>query len=610
MPRKPGRPMDVETPQQTAQRKREDEEREAVERSMSVETPEEAAERKREEAEERARVERLPGARMEVNTQADEKEREQMNKELKRENAIKKQVDGTEKFVEEANKAWAPVREERERAENAMKVEPNPSMGPPPPGEPLDMRGICAQVITSGGWADIYLLRYQTPETLMTTFFNLIKEVYDRLNTTYFNGIAQLIGLGYFHLRYDGKKGMSVEIYDDETIQSAIKSIPNKPTLSMEQFFQAANDLPAFVDLVKALIFKAFLELFVQSNLRRDVSFDYIVGLDLYAYRNPVQSLLFHKDATPSILTQFFTLTYIIKDPSIIMKGPTIVTDENMTRKASLTMAVKNGSTVGVDNRIVLHATPDSEVSIPTTESERLWRERLILPTIEASQFVLKTVRAESDYERSDLAADLEVRKRQIAKIEGDTLNTQRSFLRTWYITSFPNDPGARAQPINGLALSWDYMESLMSDIEAKTCFVNRRVMPAHEFIESKLAKRMSLSGGAETIVETSPKPLQYDEPLYKKNDGPVTSNEETENKPSVADVFYSPEFRELLTSTDNFILGAVIKDAALPMGGKQVSRSKKGKNKTMKRGKRSRTRRRIGGKKTYKKTKRTKTRR
>ena len=545
MPRKSGiNSMDVETPQQKAQRIREDEEREAAERSMSVETPEETAERKREEEAERARVEQLPGARsMEYDTPAEVAERD-----------------------------------------------------PQPPGDPLDMRGICAQVITSGGWADIYLLRYQTPDALMKIFYNLIKPVYDDLNTTYFNGRATLIGLGYFHLRYDGKKGMSAEIYDTGTIPSAIESIPNKPTLSMEEFFQAANGLPIFVDIVNALIYKAFLELFVQSNLRRDAPFDYIVGLDLYAFRNPVQSLLFHKDETASILTQFFTLTYIIKDQSIIMKGPTIVTDEDMERKASLTMAVKNGSTVGVDNRIMLHATPDPEVSIPTTESERLWKERLILPTIEAQQFVLKTVRAASDYDRSELAADLDIRKRQIAKIESDTLKTQRSFLRTWYITSFPNDPGARTVPINGLTLSWDYLESLISDLEEKTCFVNRRVMPAHEFIESKLAKRISL-GGAETIVETLPKPLQYEAPVFKKNGGPVTSNQETiapVNEPSIADVFYSPKFRELLTSTDNFILGSVITSAALPNGGKRTPSSKSGKRKTLKRSKRPKTKRRM----------------
>jgi hypothetical protein len=603
--------MDVETPQQKAQRIREDEEREAAERSMSVETPEEKAARIREEeAAERAQVERLPGARMEVNTQADEKEREQMNKKLASEMASQKAFSEKAPTIREA---WDQAREKQERADNAMKVESDLQRGTQPPGEPLDMRGICAQVITIGGWADIYLLRYQTPDKLMTIFSNLIKPVYRYLNTTYFNGIAQLIGLGYFRFRYDGKRGMSVEIYDTATIPSAIGSIPNKPILSTEEFFRAVNGAPSFVSLVNALIYKAFLELFVQSNLRLDAPFDYIVGLDLYDTRSRQQALLFHKDETPSIPTQFFTLTYIIEEPSIIMKGPTIVTAENMERKASITVAVKNGSTVGVDNRIVLHATPDPEVSIPTTESQLLWKERLILPTIEAPKFVLKTVRAASDYERSELAADLDLRKRQIAKIEGDTQNTQRTFLRTWYITSFPNDSGARAEPINGLTLKWDDMESLISDIEEKTCFVNRRVMPAHEFIESKLAKRMSLSGGAETIVETSPKPLQYDEPLLKKNGAPVTSNQETENEPSIADVFYSPEFRELLTSTDNFILGTIVKGndkgAALPNGGKKVPRSKK---KTMKRTKRSKTHRRIirRKQKTQIRTKRTKTRR
>ena len=66
------------------------------------------------------------------------------------------------------------------------------------------------------------------------------------------------------------------------------------------------------------------------------------------------------------------------------------------------------------------------------------------------------------------------------------------------------------------------------------------------------------------------------------------------------ASILASPEFKKLVASTDNFILRAVVKekDAAPAMGGKYVSRSKKDKKRTLKRGKRSRTTHRMGGRK------------
>ena len=614
MPRKSGiNSMDVETPQQKAQRIREDEEREAAERSMSVETPEEkAAKIREEETADRARVKGLPGASMEVNTQADEKERKQMNKNLTREDAIKKQVEGTKKF---APSIRAALDQARAKDEALMAVDPSQPRGGPAPANPLDMRGICSQVTSEDGWANIYLLRYQTPESLMSTYFTLIKKVYDSLNIKYFGGQAALIGLGYFYLRYDGKGGMSAEIFDTDSIEAAMTAFGGgKPTLDTTQFFEESRDnSQGFVELVKAIIYKSFLELFIQSNLRRDVPFECRIALDLYASRSYGQSLLFHKDEIGSISTQFFTLTYIIDGPDIIIKGPTIVTEKDMDQKASITPAVRNGSTVGIDNRIMYHATPGPEVSI-LTESPLSWTQTPLRKQQETPQFVLKNVKVAADSDWTGPYADPEERRRRIEKLQSDTATTQRSFIRTWYITDFRNDRETRSVPIPELELRMSYMEELISHIEANTCFVNsQRVMSANEFIERNQGK-LSL-GGAETVNETLLKPLQYDTPSAEKK-GPSSFNKDTiakESKPMISNIIDSAEFRELLTSTDNFILGTIVKGdgkgAALPNGGKKAPRSKK---KTMKRTKRSKTRRRIirRKQKTQIRTKRTKTRR
>jgi hypothetical protein len=574
MPRKTGKPMDIETPEETAERKRE------------------------EDAAERARVERLSPARMEYDTPAEVRERELMNKNLTREDAIKKQVEGTKKIVGETSKAWEQARKEREDAEALMAIDPMRSRGGPAPANPLDMRGICSQVTSEDGWANIYLLRYQTPESLMRIYFTLIKKVYDSLNIKYFGGQAALIGLGYFYLRYDGKGGMSAEIFDTDSIGSAMTAFGGgKPTLTTTQFFEESRDNPqGFVKLVKAIIYKSFLELFIQSNLRRDVPFECRIALDLYASRSYGQSLLFHKDEIDSISTQFFTLTYIIDGPDIIIKGPTIVTEKDMGQKASITPAVRNGSTVGIDNRIMYHATPGPGVSI-LTESPLSWTQTPLRRQQETPQFVLKNVKVASDSDWTGPYADPEERRGRIEKLQSDTANTPRSFIRTWYITDFRNDRETRSVSIPELELSMSYIEELISDIETNTCFVNaHRVMSADEFIERNQGK-LSL-GGAETVNEPLLKPLQYDTPLAEKK-GPSSFNKDTiakESKPIISNIIGSAEFRELLTSTDNFILGTIVKDksVALPMGGKQVARSKKGKKKTMKRVKRSSTQRRM----------------
>lgn len=487
------------------------------------------------------------------------------------------------------------------------------------PTNPIDMRGVCVKVNSQpDGWAHIYLLRYQTPDMLMDALNRLTFPVYNALNNKYFdNKTNGLIGLGYFYLKYDGrgiKDGkLSAEIFDTDLIDNAIQSMgAGKPTITTLTFQDATTNVPGFNELVNAVIYKAFLELFIQSNLRDNVPFEYRVGIDIYANRNKAQAHFFHKDATPSIPTKFFTLTYIIpKDQNVIIKGPTIVTAKDKPMRASVTPAVRHGTTVGIDNTLVLHATPDEFVFIPTRRP-RDWRLAEIPYQRETTQFMLSDTRNSADYSGPELAADPAARERQIEKIQFDTRETERAFIRTWYITDFPYDPEAQTVGISGLTLRMDYMAALITEISASTCIVDTgTTMPGPKFIARPEVKRMSL-GGAETTEETLPKPLQYEPPFVEKK-VPSTPKQETiarEGEPSIANVLDSPKFRELLASTDNFILGDVVKDAALPNGGKKTSRSKSGKRKTLKRSKRPKTRRRMirRKQKTQIKTKHTKT--
>jgi len=464
------------------------------------------------------------------------------------------------------------------------------------PTNPLDMRGLCTRYTATDGVAHIYLLRYQTPAKLMKIITNLTLPIYAELNNRLGNPSLGLIGLGYFRLNYDGKGNMSAAVYNTGSIRNVIDSIgEGKPTLTTEQFLDAGNILdengvPIFVNLVHALVYKAFLELFIQSNMRYDVPVECIISLDLYASRNPGQALLFHRDATSAFPTKFFTLTYIIDDPNIIVKGPTIVTAEELPDRSALIPAVRHGTTVGIDNTAVLHATPDPYVTI-AAPGVAMEMRALIPPQnlAESAQFRLKTSRDSADYVGEELAPQRIEREQQVAAIQQATSGTQRSFIRIWYnITGFPEDPNPTSTPIQ-LTLNINDVGELVHNILDNTCFIETgTIIPPEIHIGSRLMQRVSL-GGAEMETPGVLKPLQYDPVIEKKA---KTASEQA----SISDIIDSLEFQKLAGSTDNFILGNIVKDksVALPMGGKQVARSKKGKKKTMKRVKRPSTQRRM----------------
>lgn len=478
-------------------------------------------------------------------------------------------------------------------------------MDPPRfPTNPLDMRSLCTRYSEEDtGVAHIYLLRYQTPPQLMELITQLTFNLYPILNGAYSaEPAAGLLGLGYFRLSYNGNGTMSAQVYDTNSIQNVAASIgPGKPTLTSKQFLHAGLNVLGFSDLVRALVYKAFLELFIQRNMQANVAFSMTISIDLYERRNSGAALGFHKDATAAFPTRFFTLAYIIENPNIILKGPTIVTAGAVSERSAVTPAVRHGTTIGIDNTAVLHATPDQRVNIapPGAATETL--QQIRLQNEDVGQFRLKMSRDDANYAGPELSGDLGVREDQVDAIRRATRDTQRSFIRIWYnVEGFPMDPGATMSAPLPLGLTMEYLVPLGHDIINNTCFVETGIAgPPEGLLGSADYQAISL-GGAEPVVNAALKPLEY----------------EQKSKPSIKDVVASPEFQKLVASPDNFILGTIVKGndkgAALPMGGKQVARSKKGKKRTMKRVKRSSTRRRMVRRKqkTQIRTKRTKTRR
>jgi len=485
--------------------------------------------------------------------------------------------------------------------------------GPQFPSNPLDMSNLCTQHISDTREAHIYLLRYQTPDSIMSVITQYNQDVYNDLNTNVFNGGATgVIRLGYFKLQYTNGI-MSAEVFDTNSIGPAINTMGGLHTLTTQWFNDAWQNRPMFTELVTALIHKAFVESFIQHNFRFEVNFMCFIALDLYAIRNPQQALLFHQDATDQFPTRLFTLTYLIEDPNIIVKGPTIVTSEPFDYRSAVTPAVRHGTTVGIDNTAVLHATPDTKVYIAMPGDGDINKDEPIPQ--QTSQFMLRNHRNEGHYEGPELATDINARKTQLGAIAYATRNTPRSFVRTWY--NWSGFLGAPMSAPFGLdVINDDVVGNSINNIRGNTCFITTNVTPSvNTVLDDPRMRRASLGGRAESGVNYAQRtPLLEYNPLIGKE--PQNASEQ-KSKPSIGDIFASAEFQKLAASTNNFILSAVVKDkdSELPMGGKQASWSEKGKKRAMrtsKRGKRYRTARRMGGrkKKTYRKTKHTKKRR
>ena len=473
------------------------------------------------------------------------------------------------------------------------------------PTNPRDMHDLCTRFVSrDDGMAHIYLLRYQTPEVLMSNIVRLINPVYNSLQNSFNLGNMGLVGLGYFQLSYTLDPTTSIPIFralicDSASIPNTIASLEGgKPTLTSTQFLAAFNDVSHeginFNQLVQTLIQKAFLESFIQSNFRVEVNFNIVISLDLYSNRQRGSNMIFHKDATPAFPTKFFTLTYVINgDPDTIMKGPTIVADNNGGKfrdlydvRSAVTVAVRNGTTVGIDNTAVLHATPDDDVTMAMPD--QIDPEERFIPIPPQTEpnldFLMRRRIANSEYFGPELADDFDNRELQVANIRRATAAPTRSFLRAWYNSAgnpFPHDQAPTFQLImdsNGpnMMNTIQFMRDIILEVRNTLFMDDIPLLPSEVVLGDSDFQKISLGGD-------------------KGRD--VQKISEQKSKPSIGDVFASPKFQEKLNSTYDFVLGAGVKgkDATLLMGGKKSSWCKK---RSMKCRKRSRTRRRMGGRK------------
>ena len=253
---------------------------------------------------------------------------------------------------------------------------------------------------------DIYVLRKQTPDFIMRDItYHLFNIILNKFS-------SELISFGVLCLKYENER---VYVY------SCNKPIPDIPFVDIGRFLSTAE--PEIQHFIIAILKKVFLD----SLLRRliDHPFTQYFTLDLYN-RNKGQ-IAFHQDSSPELPdVNFFTLTYITNDPAKVFKGPTIIshTSTETEIKKQCNLVVGHGTTIGLDNSVLYHSTPNAHIN----------QDETILHTLlKPKQNPLTSV-ATREKDHSLLNEPL------LTLVEDNTANMTRLFFRTWYYDTPPND--------------------------------------------------------------------------------------------------------------------------------------------------------------------------
>ena len=170
-------------------------------------------------------------------------------------------------------------------------------------------------------------------------------------------GGVDLIRLGYFSLELP--LNLDHKLDYGNPILSYLSMGDEPQVLNTEQFkqFYTTND-HKFKDVFHFILKKVHYEMFLRTKQKVEFS------IDLYYNRSPGSANMFHYDSdglNQFRQVDFFSLSYIIPD-NIIMKGLSIISKNiNYTvDQPMLTLVVKNGSSLCLDNNYFFHATPST----------------------------------------------------------------------------------------------------------------------------------------------------------------------------------------------------------------------------------------------------------
>jgi len=257
-------------------------------------------------------------------------------------------------------------------------------------------------IANESGILDIYVSRKQTPAFIMrditfNTFTNALR--------TYSS--SKLVSFGVLCLTYDTHK---IDIY---TCNKRVT-----PTM----VFADIQDVISNPEMQKFII-AIFKKIFLDSLLRRQNNnpFKQYFTIDL-TNRNKGQTG-FHQDSSPDLHIDYFTLTYVINDPSKTFKGPTIISHTETSSKKQCNLVVGHGTTIGLDNRVLYHSTPEPHINQDETNT--------YIPYFKYFYDKKITIR-EQDHSRFNPSL--------LTVVAENTAQTDRCFIRSWYYDTPADD--------------------------------------------------------------------------------------------------------------------------------------------------------------------------
>ena len=411
--------------------------------------------------------------------------------------------------------------------------------------------------------ADIYLLRQQTPEHILRKIDTNYVDVLIQIQSLQGVGQHLLTRIGYFKFEYKNSQFKLYYIHNPEVNVPGFDSVHRNaqgdisyPFLSYEQLNELLQNSGEFRTLFSGLVEKTIYEIFIRKNLHTNVDFEQFVSLDLYPNRAKDEStiLKFHLDATPAMKTAFFTLMYLMPE-NIKIKGPTIVTRTEIPVRNQVTLIVENGTIIGVDNDVVLHATSDSIVRIFENEEEipagfghqefklRKNTKNEMIESYRNPRIIEEMEKGINENDASDIV-DKEIAD-TLGMVEKNTHKISRSFIRTWYLDRTVVDERSLSELIKDhhFQIDIDYIKEQISIFNANsTIIVTNTKEDPDIIIASSQVQYNSLGGGKRSItggVRVSGQtqgiaPSSQDNSLLERNKfllNSLSSNEKTENQ-------------------------------------------------------------------------------
>jgi len=228
--------------------------------------------------------------------------------------------------------------------------------------------------------------------------------------------------------------------------------------LDTPKFEQLMETSPVFKKYIDSCITKIVQDRFVfDRSIRTSDNQEFHIFLDFYYNRSLKQSDVFHQDHENLIGVDYFTLTYILPEDKVVLGASLLVEHGgeldrqlNPGEYASVSVAVKNLTTVGLTNNKTYHATP-APISCRTFKSkqgnfripsEYKQNRKGILEVTEQNPDTFihdDTKEFEIDLVPLNLEPLPEDEMEDVKEVIDNTMTTRRSFIRCWYATMHGN---------------------------------------------------------------------------------------------------------------------------------------------------------------------------